>query len=108
MEGVEPGSINGGERRFRSDNGGGAGKSRRFWQPAGRRARPHQGSYRLDEAPKRGRSLRSRPMKAVILAGGRGSRLSEETIERPKPMAEIGGEPNLWHILKLYSAHGGD
>jgi len=47
-------------------------------------------------------------MKAVILAGGRGSRLSEETIERPKPMVEIGGKPILWHIMKLYSAHGVD
>ncbi|HEY3021966.1 MAG TPA: glucose-1-phosphate cytidylyltransferase [Solirubrobacteraceae bacterium] len=47
-------------------------------------------------------------MKAVILAGGRGSRLSEETTERPKPMVEIGGKPILWHIMKLYSAHGVD
>ena len=47
-------------------------------------------------------------MKAVILAGGRGSRLSEETIDRPKPMVEIGGKPILWHIMKLYSAHGVD
>lgn len=45
-------------------------------------------------------------MKAVILAGGVGSRLSEETISRPKPMVEIGGRPILWHILKIYSAHG--
>src|SRR3954471_1778614 len=45
-------------------------------------------------------------MKAVILAGGRGSRLSEETVERPKPMVEIGGKPILWHIMKLYAAHG--
>ena len=45
-------------------------------------------------------------MKAVILAGGLGSRLSEETNVRPKPMVEIGGRPILWHILKLYSAHG--
>src|SRR4051795_10614606 len=47
-------------------------------------------------------------MKAVILAGGRGSRLSEETASRPKPMVEIGGKPILWHIMKLYSAHGVD
>jgi glucose-1-phosphate cytidylyltransferase len=47
-----------------------------------------------------------RPMKAVILAGGLGSRLSEETVVRPKPMVEIGGKPMLWHIMKLYSAHG--
>lgn len=45
-------------------------------------------------------------MKAVILAGGRGSRLSEETVIRPKPMVEIGGRPILWHIMKIYSAHG--
>src|ERR1700761_5126625 len=45
-------------------------------------------------------------MKAVILAGGLGTRLSEETTVRPKPMVEIGGLPILWHILKLYSAHG--
>ena len=45
-------------------------------------------------------------MKAVILAGGLGTRLSEETHLRPKPMVEIGGKPILWHILKLYSHHG--
>ncbi|HYM02128.1 MAG TPA: glucose-1-phosphate cytidylyltransferase [Stellaceae bacterium] len=45
-------------------------------------------------------------MKAVILAGGRGSRISEETYLRPKPMVEIGGRPILWHIMKLYAAHG--
>jgi glucose-1-phosphate cytidylyltransferase len=45
-------------------------------------------------------------MKAVILAGGFGSRLSEETVVRPKPMVEIGGKPMLWHIMKIYSAHG--
>lgn len=45
-------------------------------------------------------------MKAVILAGGLGSRLSEETTLRPKPMVEIGGRPILWHIMKIYSAHG--
>ena len=45
-------------------------------------------------------------MKAVILAGGIGSRLSEETTARPKPMVEIGGKPILWHIMKLYAAHG--
>ncbi|MDD5177601.1 MAG: glucose-1-phosphate cytidylyltransferase [Sterolibacterium sp.] len=45
-------------------------------------------------------------MKAVILAGGLGTRLSEETQLRPKPMAEIGGKPLLWHILKTYSVHG--
>ena len=45
-------------------------------------------------------------MKAVILAGGLGTRLSEETSFRPKPMVEIGGMPILWHIMKAYSAHG--
>ncbi len=45
-------------------------------------------------------------MKAVILAGGLGSRLSEETSTRPKPMVEIGGKPMLWHIMKIYAAHG--
>ena len=47
-------------------------------------------------------------MKAVILAGGVGSRLSEETAVRPKPMVEIGGKPMLWHIMKIYAAHGID
>ena len=45
-------------------------------------------------------------MKAVILAGGLGTRISEETSVRPKPMVEIGGRPILWHILKIYSQHG--
>jgi glucose-1-phosphate cytidylyltransferase len=45
-------------------------------------------------------------MKAVILAGGRGTRLSEETSLRPKPMVEIGGKPILWHIMKMYASHG--
>jgi glucose-1-phosphate cytidylyltransferase len=45
-------------------------------------------------------------MKVVILAGGFGTRLSEETTVRPKPMVEIGGKPILWHIMKLYAAHG--
>lgn len=45
-------------------------------------------------------------MKAVILAGGLGTRISEETTVKPKPMIEIGGRPILWHILKSYSAHG--
>lgn len=45
-------------------------------------------------------------MKAVILAGGFGTRLSEETSQKPKPMVEIGGMPILWHIMKIYSAHG--
>ena len=45
-------------------------------------------------------------MKAVILAGGMGTRLSEETVIRPKPMVEIGGHPILWHIMKIYSCFG--
>ena len=47
-------------------------------------------------------------MKAVILAGGLGTRISEETYLKPKPMIEIGGRPILWHILKIYSSHGID
>jgi len=47
-------------------------------------------------------------MKAVILAGGRGSRLAEETSVRPKPMVEIGGRPILWHIMQIYARHGVD
>ena len=47
-------------------------------------------------------------MKAVLLAGGLGTRLSEETQVRPKPMVEVGGKPLLWHIMKLYSAYGVD
>ena len=45
-------------------------------------------------------------MKAVILAGGRGTRISEESQTRPKPMVEIGGRPILWHIMKIYGAAG--
>ena len=45
-------------------------------------------------------------MKAVILAGGLGTRISEETDLKPKPMVEVGGRPILWHIMKIYSAHG--
>ncbi len=45
-------------------------------------------------------------MKAVILAGGLGTRLSEETADKPKPMVNIGGKPILWHIMKIYSMHG--
>src|SRR5215471_16660887 len=47
-------------------------------------------------------------MKAIILAGGLGSRLSEETVSRPKPMVEIGGKPILWHIMNIFSYHGID
>lgn len=45
-------------------------------------------------------------MKAVLLAGGLGTRISEETSTKPKPMVEIGGKPILWHIMKMYSNHG--
>jgi glucose-1-phosphate cytidylyltransferase len=45
-------------------------------------------------------------MKAVILAGGKGTRLSEETVVKPKPMVEVGGMPILWHIMKIYASHG--
>ncbi|AFZ19942.1 glucose-1-phosphate cytidylyltransferase [Allocoleopsis franciscana] len=45
-------------------------------------------------------------MKAVILAGGLGTRISEETSVKPKPMVEIGGKPILWHVMKIYSAYG--
>jgi glucose-1-phosphate cytidylyltransferase len=45
-------------------------------------------------------------MKVVILAGGLGTRISEESVVRPKPMVEIGGRPMLWHIMKIYAAHG--
>jgi glucose-1-phosphate cytidylyltransferase len=47
-----------------------------------------------------------RPVKAVILAGGKGTRLAEETSVRPKPMVEVGGRPILWHIMKCYLHHG--
>ena len=45
-------------------------------------------------------------MKCVILAGGLGTRINEETSARPKPMVEIGGKPVLWHVMKIYSSHG--
>ena len=45
-------------------------------------------------------------MKVIILAGGLGSRLAEETEVRPKPMVEIGGRPILWHIMKIYAHYG--
>ena len=45
-------------------------------------------------------------MKCVILAGGLGTRLSEETVIKPKPMVEIGGHPIIWHIMKIYSHYG--
>ena len=45
-------------------------------------------------------------MKVVILAGGKGSRISEESVLKPKPMVEIGDKPILWHIMKIYSTYG--
>lgn len=45
-------------------------------------------------------------MKAILLAGGKGTRITEESMYRPKPMIEIGGKPVLWHIMKIYAAHG--
>jgi len=50
--------------------------------------------------------MSKRGMKAVILAGGKGTRLAEETVALPKPMVEIGGRPILWHIMKMYAQHG--
>ena len=50
----------------------------------------------------------SKPLKTIILAGGLGTRLSEETDLRPKPMVEIGDHPILWHIMNIYSAYGHD
>ena len=48
----------------------------------------------------------SQCLKTIILAGGLGTRLSEETVLRPKPMVEIGGHPLLWHIMNIYAHHG--
>ena len=48
----------------------------------------------------------ARVMNCIILAGGLGTRISEESGSRPKPMVEIGGKPVLWHVMKIYSAHG--
>jgi glucose-1-phosphate cytidylyltransferase len=58
----------------------------------------------LPDTPPEGTTIET--MKAVILAGGLGTRISEETSLRPKPMVEIGGRPILWHILNIYSQHG--
>src|SRR4051794_27025151 len=69
----------------------------------GRVSEGRSSALRRDAPPKWSKRIR---MKAVILAGGLGTRLSEETGTRPKPMVEIGGRPILWHILKIYSRHG--
>src|SRR5471030_113551 len=58
--------------------------------------------FSQDRRPKTGVFM----TKAVILAGGLGTRLSEETVTKPKPMVEIGGRPILWHIMKIYSHYG--
>jgi glucose-1-phosphate cytidylyltransferase len=63
------------------------------------RARPRATAHSV-------RNRASRPLKAIILAGGFGTRLSEETVARPKPMVEVGGKPILWHIMKIYEHHG--
>src|SRR5215216_4160297 len=63
--------------------------------------RPETARLALQETPQDGHA-----MKTVILAGGLGTRLAEETETRPKPMVEIGGRPILWHIMKSYAAYG--
>src|SRR5215216_5675244 len=62
--------------------------------------RPETARLALQETPQDGHA-----MKTVILAGGLGTRLAEETEARPKPMVEIGGRPILWHIMRHYAAH---
>jgi glucose-1-phosphate cytidylyltransferase len=66
----------------------------------------HQTAYTIATPREWARAVYLKYMKAVILAGGLGTRLSEETHLKPKPMIEIGGKPILWHIMKLYSGHG--
>src|SRR2546430_15974329 len=68
----------------------------------------HVRTARADDGRRRfrARETRGARMKVVILAGGMGSRLSEETSVRPKPMVELGGKPILWHIMKAYSHFG--
>ena len=63
----------------------------------------HEGLTTVDEAPADGTAPAGARMKVAILAGGLGSRISEETEVKPKPMVEIGGRPILWHILKIYA-----
>ncbi len=62
--------------------------------------------HRLSTISVRARLLGETNVKAVLLAGGFGTRIAEESGVRPKPMVEIGGRPILWHIMKIYSAHG--
>src|SRR6476620_4626572 len=73
--------------------------------PATSSSVPHAPALTANPHPTSGR-LQLPPMKAVILAGGAGTRITEETLVRPKPMIEIGHKPLLWHIMKMYSAHG--
>ena len=69
--------------------------------------RPYaRGRSEYGHHPRRRLARKRGSVKAVILAGGLGSRLSEETASRPKPMVEIGGKPILWHIMKIYASHG--
>src|SRR5690242_6126905 len=72
----------------------------------GRNARSRQDRHRLAAPLKWCTLSRRMAMKAVILAGGLGTRISEETQVKPKPMIEIGGKPILWHIMKVYAEHG--
>ena len=60
----------------------------------------------MTDNPTRAETVRIEPLKTVILAGGFGTRISEETQTRPKPMIEVGGKPLLWHIMKHYAHHG--
>src|SRR5690606_17373035 len=76
---------------------GGAGRRQRLRRMAA--VRDGRGHFADAQA-------RRTPMKVVILAGGYGTRISEESTVRPKPLVEIGGQPILWHIMKIYSAYG--
>jgi glucose-1-phosphate cytidylyltransferase len=67
---------------------------------------PHRHDFNNDGRRATALAGRERVMKVVILAGGYGTRISEESTIRPKPLVEIGGRPILWHIMKIYSAHG--
>jgi glucose-1-phosphate cytidylyltransferase len=71
---------------------------------SGTTLRAADASFAESDRPRSSRRLST--MKTVILAGGLGTRLAEETTTRPKPMVEIGGRPILWHVLSIYAAHG--